>query len=94
MSTMYPVHSWECGVCGKENPGDIGHCMNARCRGGSIIRHDSRPSGGLMNGAIPYFPVWHVEKSLQQDDMPPYEIHDGYLPCPEKYPHHNSRLRV
>lgn len=87
---MYPQTTWECGVCGSSNQGDIGFCT--RCGGGkegyggALQRDDTRPSGGLDHGAIPYFPVWHSEEGG-------FDVHDGYLPCKEKYPHHKRSVR-
>lgn len=83
---MYPQKTWECGICGTTNPGDIGFCTS--CRSGSLER------GGLDNNSVPYFPVWHVKQHLQSKDRPPYELHDGYLPEKERYPHHKRSIRV
>jgi hypothetical protein len=60
---------------------------------GALQRDDTRPSGGLDHGAIPYFPVWHVEQHLMEQDQPPFQLHDGYLPCKDKYPHHKRGVR-
>lgn len=78
----YPSPFWECGICGNTNPGDLGFCPS--CKGGALVRgySDSRPSGGLEHGAIPYFPVWHIKEFTD------FEVNDGMLPLPEKYPHH------
>lgn len=91
IAPMYPTTTWDCGVCGRTNPGDIGFCP--RCRGGAVFHDDGRPGGGLDHGAIPYYPVWHVEQYLENRDRPPYEITDAHLPVPEKYPHHKRGVR-
>lgn len=76
---------WECGICGKKNPGDLGFCP--RCVTGSLTRDDStRPGGGLEHGSIPYFPGYHVRKAG-------FTVEPGMIPCEPKYPHCNPDVR-